>query len=329
MEFGNDIGIDESQLDRDIRAILDSQQHEEPNKDIERLVSILWEKVTNCHDKPGDKEVTTLKTTRASSDLPIATNRNPTDSSNPTNSSNSTNDGCSIGSNNFIAESFFQQNESISTNTRQFSSTQPTPQPTSPSTLSDLAKQFPRQQQQSTINNINNYCCKNDAVAKKLTDITYLEFINQKQEFCQILKQISLKTENNQMYFYIMDSSINVKTNSLIIQLQSLKGIQYVVCEGYKSTLIFCDYLLNIENFMYFTLLSQVQVISLHTVANLSMNHLATNRLPMYMSLNNSNESKFVRTFLKFTRYELHYNSIKNRIPAIIKHSDNCKLQKK
>ena len=104
--------------------------------------------------------------------------------------------------------------------------------------------------------------------------------------------------------------------------------MQYVICEVYKNSLIFCDYLLTVENFMYFTLLSQVQIVSLHTVANLCMNHLTTNRLPLYVSLNTSNESKFVRTFLKLTRYELHYNSIKDRIPAIITHNDSCKLHK-
>ena len=64
---------------------------------------------------------------------------------------------------------------------------------------------------------------------------------------------------------------------------------------------------------MYFTLLSQIQIVSLHTVADLCMNHLTTNRLPMYMSLSPANESKFVRTFLKLSRLELHYNSIKKQ----------------
>ena len=75
---------------------------------------------------------------------------------------------------------------------------------------------------------------------------------------------------------------------------------------------------------MYFTLLSQLQVVSLHTVANLCMNHLATNRLPLYMSLNTTNESKFVRTFLKLSKFEFHYSSIKYRIPAIINHNYDC-----
>ena len=91
------------------------------------------------------------------------------------------------------------------------------------------------------------------------------------------------------MYFYSMDSSIHVKTNSIIMQIQNLKQIQYVICEGYKNSLIFSDYLLTQENFIYFTLLSQPQLVSLHTIANLSLNHLSKNKLPLYMSLNQMN----------------------------------------
>ena len=160
-------------------------------------------------------------------------------------------------------------------------------------------------------------------------NLTYVEFINQKQEYCNILKNISAKPEQSRMYFYSMDSSIHVKTNSVLSQIQNLKKIQYVISEGYKNSLIFCDYLLTLENFIYFPLLSQPQLVSLHTVANLSMNHLSKNRLPLYMSLNQTSESKFVRTFLKLTDYELHYNSIKHRIPATIKHSHNCNFLKK
>ena len=125
-----------------------------------------------------------------------------------------------------------------------------------------------------------------------------------------------------------MDSSIHVKTNSIIIQIQNFKKIQYIICEGYKNSLIFCDYLLSVENFMYFPLLSHVQILSLHTVADLCLNHLTTNRLPLYMSLNRNNELKSVRTFLKLTQLELQYNSIKQRIPAITYHNQNCKLTK-
>ena len=64
------------------------------------------------------------------------------------------------------------------------------------------------------------------------------------------------------MYFYLMDSSIHVKTNSFLLQIQNIKKIQYVICEGYKNSLIFCDYLLTMENFMYFPLLSQAQIVS-------------------------------------------------------------------
>ena len=62
MEFNYDIGFDESQLDRDIRSILDSSQSDERNTDIQRLVSILWEKVANCHNNSEDQEVTTPTT---------------------------------------------------------------------------------------------------------------------------------------------------------------------------------------------------------------------------------------------------------------------------
>ena len=241
-------------------------------------------------------------------------------------------DGNSECSNDVVTDSVFQYDESVSfsTNrTRQFSNqttTTTTAESTSPSILSNLnitaARELPRIRE-------NLFCCKNEAIAKKVTSLSYMEFINQKEEYCKILKDISIKSKHDRMYFYLMDSSIHVKTNSFLLQIQNIKKIQYVICEGYKNSLIFCDYLLTVENFMYFLLLSQAQIVSLHTVANLSMNHLSRNRLPLYMSLNQTNESKFVRTFLKLSDFELHYTSIKHRIAAIIKHNDNCNLFKK
>ena len=115
-----------------------------------------------------------------------------------------------------------------------------------------------------------------------------------------------------------------MKTNSIIVQIQNLRNVQYVICEGYKTTLIFCDYLLTADNFMYFALLSQPQMVSLHTSANLCLNNLTVNRLPIYLSLCKGNESKFVRTFLKLSKLELHYNAIKGRITAITKHQTDC-----
>ena len=196
----------------------------------------------------------------------------------------------------------------------------------SPSTLSDLNITMTKEKR-SILENP--YCCNNDAIAKKLISLPYTEFMNQKQQYCAILKNISIKSELTRMYFYLMDSSIHVKTNSVIAQINNLKKIQYVISEGYKNSLLFCDYMLTPQNFIYFPLLSQPQLVTLQTIANLSMNHLTTNRLPLYMSLNQTNESKFVRTFLKLADYELHYNSIKHRIPSIIRHNNSCILLKK
>ena len=320
MEFNNGFDINESQLDQDIRRILNSPESSQGDSDIQRFVSFLWEKVGNCNSDPGTEKVSTRTTTN-----------NPTNANNvsspqssisvdcSTTSTNSTIDGNS-NSNNVVGLPITELNQSIF-----LQSNNATPQPTSPSILPQPAATVNREKR--TINSIT-FCCKNEAMGKQLTNLSYMEFINQKSEFCRILKQICVKTPSDQMYFYIFDSSIHVKTNSLILQIQNIKKIQYVICEGYKHSLIFCDQLLSIENFLYFTLLSRVQLVSLHTVANLCMNHLATNRLPLYMSLDIVNKSKFVRTFLKLTKFEFYYNSIKHRIPSIIKHNHDCTLLK-
>ena len=330
MELSNDLRSYDLQLDRNIKAILDSPQSTTHGEtDIQRLVSILWEKVANNDDNgPLQKTATGMRIDNA-----ITTNDGNSTIFEP--ASVSTTDGNSECSNDAGANSLFQYEESVSlftnttsefSNTTITTTTTTTAESTSPSILSSLnitpAREQPRIRE-------NLFCCRNEDVAKKLTSLTHMEFMNQKQEYCKILKDISVKSIYDRMYFYSMDSSIHVKTNSILLQIQSIKKIQYVICEGYKNSLIFCDHMLSVENFMYFPLLSQAQLVSLHTVANLSMNHLSKNRLPLYMSLNQTNESKFVRTFLKLTDFELHYTSIKHRIPAIIKHNSSCNLFKK
>lgn len=159
---------------------------------------------------------------------------------------------------------------------------------------------------------------------KKLSELSFPEFTLQKANYLAILKENSLKQNNISIFYYVIDSSIHVKTNSIILQMQTIKNVEYLICEGYKTTFIFCNNVLTVDNFMYFPLLSHPQLVSLHTCANLSLNHLSTNKLPMYISLTPENESKFVKTFLKLARTELHYNALKSRIIAITKHAQTC-----
>ena len=104
---------------------------------------------------------------------------------------------------------------------------------------------------------------------------------------------------------------------------------EYIICEGYKKHLIFTFNILDSSSFRYFPLLNNLgSLVSVHTSAILCLNHITTNKLPLYLKLNPKDESKFVRTFLKFTHQEFQYNTIKSRILHIVKHITTCKNKK-
>lgn len=295
MQFNNPFGVDESQLERNIRSIIDSTESNQSNLDIERYVSYLWQKVVSPDNRPGKHG---------------STNNETTTSGHPN----------------------IDLSTDISTTTLPILSSTQSSGPPSPSILADIGTftttQSDQSKHESRKRNEPEECCKNQLIMKRLSRLSYIEFNNQKLNFLTILKEVSIQVPTNPIFYYIMDNSIHVKTNSMILQIQNLRNMQYVVCEGYKTTLIFCDYILTAENFMYFALLSQSQIVSFHTCANLCLNHLTVNRLPMYMSLSSANKSKFVRVFLKLSRLELHYNAIKSRITAITNHNRNCKEKK-
>ena len=193
MEHGNDYRFNESQLDRNIRSILDSPQSDNNGEtDIQRLVSLLWEKVTNGDNNSPIENTPTGPTTSntISNIVGNTTIHRP--------ASASTMDGNSECSSDVITNSAFKYDESISFSTNrivQFSNqttTTTTAESTSPSILSDLNITTTRER--PTICE-NLFCCKNDAISKKLTNLSYMEFINQKQEYCKILKNISVKSK--------------------------------------------------------------------------------------------------------------------------------------
>ena len=185
MEFNNGFNINESQLDRDIRSILDSPESSQGDSDIQRLVSILWEKVGNCNDKSRIENVTTgTGTSNPINNNSVSNTESPiTIDNHSTNSNISTIDGNSECSNDVTRDSVFEHNQSIfiHTNTKYDSSNNATQQPTSPSILSDVTTQTIKER--PTINKIP-FCCKNEAMGKKLMNLSYIEFINQKSEFC-------------------------------------------------------------------------------------------------------------------------------------------------
>ena len=315
MELNNGFDFDESRLDEIIATVLDQSRsnHESgSSSDINKFVNVLWEKVGKYNSNTGIETTTTTRN----------------NSTNVVNDSNSCSSSSSAIQANDSPVSSNTSTVDVSSNIHDFITELDTSLFNEQNHTTEKSQNIISQPTATAINDRVQHCCKNDAMAKQLVNLTNTEFMNRKSEILRIIKLISLKTQTDQMYFYYFDSSIHVKTNSLISQIQGIKKTQYVICEGFKQSLLFCDQLLTINNFLYFTLLSQVQIVSLHTVANLCMNHLATNRLPLYMSLDAANESKFVRTFLKLTKFELHYNSIKHRITSIIKHAPDCNLLK-
>lgn len=121
-----------------------------------------------------------------------------------------------------------------------------------------------------------------------------------------------------------MDTNGIVKTMNIAENLNDT-DIQYIICEGYKTHLIFTNAALDSEKFKYYTLINGIgNLVSVHTSAILTLNHLSVNKLPIYLHFDVKEESKFVRTFLKFCYTEFQYNTIKPRLSNIIKYAINC-----
>lgn len=211
MELDDIVCLDESQLERDIRSIINSSESSQSNPNIEKYVQYLWQKVTDSTDRIGGS--TSNQTT---------TNSHPHISSSDTTI--------------FNTSSFSLEPIESCESTQSHEAS-------SPSILSNIGT-LPQHTYESQPRKTRNSeeCCKNQLITKKLSRLSYIEFNNQKSQYLMILKEICIRTPTNPMYYYVMDSSIHVKTNSMILQIQNIKNMQYVICEGYKNTLIFCDF---------------------------------------------------------------------------------------
>lgn len=83
--------------------------------------------------------------------------------------------------------------------------------------------------------------------------------------------------------------------------------------KGYNHHLLFTTTIVTPEKFKYFELFKEKeQLVSLHTVAILCLNHIATNQLPVYLNILPTTEQKVIKTFLKFTQNELQIILLNN-----------------
>ena len=96
-----------------------------------------------------------------------------------------------------------------------------------------------------------------------------------------------------------------------------------MLIEGYNNNLLFSSINFD-ENFKYHPILNKPNLVTIHTMANLSINHLTENKLPMYFNLNKNIESKFVKVFLKLAKTEFQYKVIKPRLKYLVKHKNSC-----
>ena len=171
-------------------------------------------------------------------------------------------------------------------------------------------------------------CCKPHTILTTFNSLSYKEFCSQQKSYLKILKDYSHKKMHDPLIIYYEMNVHRIETREICNNLSSL-NYEYILCEGYHEHILITFKILDSNTFTYFPLLNSVgSLISLHTSAVLCLNHITTNKLPLYLKISPRHESKFVRTFLKFTHMEFQYNTIKSRILNIVKHSVICKNNK-
>ena len=97
-----------------------------------------------------------------------------------------------------------------------------------------------------------------------------------------------------------------------------------MLIEGYNNNLLFSSVNFDV-NFKYYPILNKPNLVTIHTMSNLVLNHITDNKLPMYFNLNKNMESKFVKVFLKLTKTEFQYKIITPRLKYLVKHENTCK----
>ena len=167
-------------------------------------------------------------------------------------------------------------------------------------------------------------CCLGNNVITTLVNLNFEEFLSNNVHYLKMIKNYMVPGSKELLFMYTIKNKYNdVTARKIFEELQKIK-IQFLVVEGYKKHFLYTSTILNWD-FKYIVLTSQSSLVTISTMANLTLNHVNENKLPIYFNLSKNIESKFVREYLKLAKTEFQYSLLKNRLIFLVNHEKTCK----